>query len=175
MDKLNIVLSLITEENDYPRHQAAEAEIRARRLGLNLQVHDADRDAVEQSQQLLKVVEDGARHSDAILVEPVGTGMNQVAAAAARAGIPWIVLNREVSYLSELRKTSSVYAFSVSTDNEEVGKIQGCQFAGLLKGGGSVWYLEAPSTTTPARLRRLGMQSTKPDSLALKTLPGRLD
>ena len=31
MDKLNIVLSLITEENDYPRHQAAEAEIRARR------------------------------------------------------------------------------------------------------------------------------------------------
>jgi ABC-type sugar transport system substrate-binding protein len=144
MDKLNIVLSLITEENDYQRHQAAEAEITARRLGLNLQVHDADNDAVEQSQQLLKVIEDGVRHSDAILVEPVGAGMNQVAAAAARAGIPGIVLNREVSYLSELSRTSSVYAFSVSNDNEEVGKIQGRRFAGLLKGGGSVLYLEGP-------------------------------
>ena len=94
MDKLNVVLCLITESNDYQRHQAADAENTARRLGINLQIFYADNDAVEQSQQLLKVIQDRTRHTDAILVEPVGTGMTQVAAAAVRAGISWVVMNR---------------------------------------------------------------------------------
>ena len=157
MDKLNVVLCLITEDNDYQRHQAAEAEIAARRLGLNLQIFYAGNDAVEQSQQVLKVIQNKTRHTDAVLVEPVGTGMTQVAAAAVRTGISWVILNREVSYLAELRKSSTAYAFSVSTNNEEVGRIQGRQFAALLKKGGSVLYIEGPSSTTVARLRTMGI------------------
>ncbi|HEX4486316.1 MAG TPA: substrate-binding domain-containing protein [Terriglobales bacterium] len=172
MDKLNVVLCLITDENDYQRHQAAEAEATARRLGLNLRIFYAGNDAVEQSQQLLKVIQDGNRHTDAILVEPVGTGMPQVAAAAIRTGISWVVMNRDVTYLPDLRKNSAAFAFSVSTNNEEVGKLQGRQFGALLRGGGSVLYLEGPTTSTAARMRSLGMKSTKPDRVDVKTLKG---
>jgi ribose transport system substrate-binding protein len=172
MDKLNVVLCLITESNDYQRHQAAEAEITARRLGIHLQIFYAGNDAVEQSQQLLKVIQDRTRRTDAILVEPVGTGMTQVAAAAVRAGISWIVMNRDVEYLAELRRSQTAFAFSVSSNNEEIGKLQGRQITALMKKGGCALYLEGPSTATAARLRSLGMNSTKPDNVDIKTLKG---
>jgi ribose transport system substrate-binding protein len=172
MDKLNVALCLITEENDYQRHQAAEAEVTARRLGINLKISYAGNDAVEQSQQLLKVIQDRTRHTDAILVEPVGTGMTQVANAAVRAGISWVVMNRGVDYLAELRRSQTAFAFSVSSNNEEIGKLQGRQITALLKKGGCVLYLEGPSTATASRMRSLGMNSTKPDNVDVKALKG---
>jgi ABC-type sugar transport system substrate-binding protein len=88
MAKLNVLVSLITEDNDYQKEQAAAAEDAARLLDANLQIVYADNDAVNQSQQLARVIQRPAQRPDAILVEPVGTGMPQVAAAAA-AGIGW--------------------------------------------------------------------------------------
>jgi len=74
MAKLNVLVSLITEDNDYQKEHAAAAEDAARLLDANLQIVYADNDAVNQSQQLVRVIE----RPDAILVEPVGTGMPQV-------------------------------------------------------------------------------------------------
>src|SRR5258708_39518926 len=47
------------------------------------------------NQQLVKIIQDKTGRPDAILVEPVGTPMPQVAKAAVAAGVGWGTLNRE--------------------------------------------------------------------------------
>src|ERR1700690_3078933 len=123
--KLRIVVSLTTNDNDYQMEQSVAAEETARRLGVDIQIIYADNDAIVQSQQLLKLIQSNFdSHPDAIILEPVGTALPQVARAAAAAGIGWVVLNREVDYISELRKTYQVPIFGVSSDHLEIGRIQ---------------------------------------------------
>ncbi|MGA8067176.1 MAG: substrate-binding domain-containing protein [Terriglobales bacterium] len=172
MTKLNLVVSLITDNNDYQQEQAAAAEEAARRLNTSLQIVYAGNDAVNQTQQLLKVIQNPAQRPDAILVEPVGTGMPQVAAAATAANISWGVLNREVDYVAKLRMNSRVTVFAITTVQEEVGRIQGRQLAALLPNGGGVLYIEGPSGGEVARLRTSGMNSTKPGNVNLKVIKG---
>jgi ribose transport system substrate-binding protein len=172
MTKLNVLVSLITNDNDYQMEQAAAAEDAARRLDANIQILYAGNDAVNQTQQLLKVIQNSPHRPDAILVEPVGTAMVQVAAAAAAAGIGWGVLNREVDYVAKLRGTSQAPIFAVTTDQEEVGRIQGRQFAVFLKDGGGILYIEGPATGEVGRLRTSGMQSTKPRDVTPRVLRG---
>jgi hypothetical protein len=52
----------------------------------------------------LNAIHKNTERSDAILVESVGTGMNQMAKAAVDAGIGWGIVNRGVDYLPELRR-----------------------------------------------------------------------
>src|SRR5215472_5503854 len=133
MKRLSFVLSLTNDENDYQQEQAAAAEKTARRLGVDLKIIHANNDSLTQSQQLLQFVQDSASmRPDAIVFEPAGgTAFPQVARAAAAAGIGWVVLNHEADYVSELRRTYKVPVFTVSSDHQEIGKIQGKQFAAL--------------------------------------------
>ena len=120
MKKLKVLVALTNSDNDYQLEQAAAAEEAARRLGIEVQVIDADNDGIGQSQQLLKVIQSAASsHPDAIVFEPVGaTALPHVARAAATAGIAWVVLNRDVDYLTELRRTYPVPIFAISSDQE---------------------------------------------------------
>src|SRR6184192_2831739 len=138
MKKLNFLLSLTTTDNDYQIEQAAAAEEAARRLGADVQIVHADNDSITQSQQLLKVIQSRSdAHPDGIIFEPVGgTAMPQVARAAAAAGIAWVVLNREVEYISELRSTYKIPIFSISSDHEQIGRIQGSQISAMLPKSG---------------------------------------
>ena len=88
MKKLNFLVSLTTNDNDYQIEQAKSAEEVARRLEADLQVVHADNDAINQSQQLLKIIQSKSEaHPDGIIFEPVGgTALPQVARAAAAAG-----------------------------------------------------------------------------------------
>jgi ribose transport system substrate-binding protein len=171
MSDLNVVVALITRENDYQAEQAASAIAAADRLGAKLQVIYADNDAVNQTQQIVKVIQDPIRRPTAILVEPVGTGMVQVAKAAVAAGIGWGVLNREVEYISELRCDRRAPSFCVTTDQEEVGRIQGRQLAALVSEG-NILYVEGPSSSSVASLRTKGMRATKPSQVMVKSLKG---
>jgi ABC-type sugar transport system substrate-binding protein len=172
MEKLNIVVSLITEQNDYQLEQAASAQAAARKLGANVQVIYANNDAVQQTQQILQYIQDPAKRPDAIVVEPVGTGMPQVAKAAVSAGIGWIVINSAVDYLSQLRQHSLVPVFSVMSNHEEIGRIQGRQIAEILGEEGCVLYIEGPGVREVARVRTKGMMATKPQRVTIKTLKG---
>src|SRR5882762_7841757 len=131
MQKLNFLVSLTTNDNDYQMEQAADTEAAARRLGVDARIIYADNDAITQSQQLLKVIQSRSdSHPDAIIFEPVGgTALPQVARAAAAGGMGWVILNRDVEYISELRRTHRVPIFGVTSDHEEIGRIQGRQFA----------------------------------------------
>jgi len=171
MNCQNVVIALTTRDNDYQAEQSASAAEVASRLGVKINVIYADNNAVDQCQQLVKVIQDKAQRPDAILVEPVGTPMYQVAKAAVAAGIGWGILNREADYIPELRQNAAVPVFAVSPDQEEVGRIQGKQLAAFAPEG-NILYIEGPSTSSAANLRSKGMLSTKPSKVEMKVLKG---
>jgi ribose transport system substrate-binding protein len=171
MENLNVVIALTTRQNDYQAEQAQSAIEAANRLSIKINIIYADGDAVNQSQQLVKIIQDRNQRPSAILVEPIGTPMPQVAKAAVAAGIGWGILNREADYIPELRRAANVPVFAVSPDQEEVGKIQGKQLAAIASEG-NILYVEGPSTSSAASLRTKGMLSTKPAGVELKMLKG---
>ena len=57
MKELRFVVSLITNDNDYQREQAAAAQEAATRLGVQVQTMFADNDAINQSQQILRIIQ----------------------------------------------------------------------------------------------------------------------
>ena len=171
MNCQNVVIALTTRDNDYQAEQSASAAEVASWLGVKINVLYADNNAVDQCQQLVKVIQDKAQRPDAILVEPVGTPMYQVAKAAVAAGIGWGILNREADYIPELRRTAPVPVFAVSPDQEEVGRIQGKQLAAFAPEG-NILYIEGPSASSAANLRTKGMLSTKPSKVEMKVLKG---
>jgi ribose transport system substrate-binding protein len=175
MDKLRILVSLTTDDNDYQIEQAQSAEQAGRRLGLQLQILYADNDAITQSTQILKAVQsDENARPHAVVFEPVGgTALPQVARAAAAAGVGWAVLNREANYITELRKSSSAPFFVVTSDHVEIGRIQGRQFAALLPKGGSLLYIQGPAENSAAKERTAGMQETKPANIHCIMLRGQ--
>ncbi len=172
MDKLRILVSLTTDDNDYQIEQAQSAEQMARKLGVEIQIAYADNDAITQSTQILKAIQsDKNQRPDAIVFEPVGgTALPQVARAAASAGVGWAVLNRDANYILELRKSSSAPFFGVSSDHLEIGRIQGRQFAALLPQGGAILYIQGPAENSAAKDRALGMQETKPSNIHVTVL-----
>lgn len=172
MNQLNVVVALITSDNDYQAEQAASATEAAIRLGAKIQIIYADNDAVNQTQQLVKIIQATGSRPDAIIVEPVGTEMIQVARAAVAAGMGWAILNRESEYMAELRRVRRAPVFAVTTDQVEVGRIQARQFAALVKEG-NILYIEGPSGGGGvSALRTKGMLSNKPAGLELKMIKG---
>jgi ribose transport system substrate-binding protein len=174
MKKLSFLVSLITDDNDYQVEQATAALEAGRKLGVNIEIIYAGNDAINQSQQLLKVIQSSdTAHPDAILFEPIGgTALPHVARASISAGIGWVVLNREADYLTELRRNISIPAFSVSADHQEIGRLQGQHIAALMPEGGTAIYVQGPSTSSVSRLRTRGMEQAKPKNVKLITLKG---
>jgi ABC-type sugar transport system substrate-binding protein len=120
---------------------------------------------------LLEVIQSGATKPDAIVFEPAGsTSLPQVARAAAAAGIGWVILNREAEYVADLRRTYKVPVFAITSDHQEIGRIQGRQMGALLPRGGSVVYIQGPSGSDAAQQRTEGMQQTKPANVQVRML-----
>ncbi len=172
MKKLRFVVSLTTDDNDYQQEQATSAVEAAARLGVDVELVYAENDAVLQSQQLLKVIQASPEsRPNGIIFEPVGgTAMPQVAKAAAAAGIGWVVLNRDVEYLAELRRSFKVPIFSITSDHEEIGRIQGKQITALLPKGGSILLVQGPAESLAAKQRATGMQEAKPANVQVKAI-----
>jgi ribose transport system substrate-binding protein len=175
MKKLRILVSLTTNDNDYQIEQAKSAEEAGRRLNIELQIVYAENDAINQSTHLLRAIQAPQQHRpDGIVFEPVGgTALPQVAKAAVNANIGWAVLNREATYIADLRRESKAPIFCVSNDHLEIGRIQGRQFAALLPKGGNVLYVQGPSENSAAKERTQGMMSSKPANIQITTLKGQ--
>ncbi len=173
MKKLNFLISLITSENDYQVQQAKAAEEAAQRLGAAVQIIYAGSDPINQSQQLLSVIQSSGGHPDGIVMEPAGgTAFPHVARAAVQAGIGWAVLNREADYVPELRRTAKVPVFGVSSNHLEVGRIQGRQMCALVPRGGTAIYIQGPTTAAASKYRAVGIEQTKPASMKLVQFRG---
>lgn len=175
MQKLRILVSLTTNENDYQVEQARTAEAASKKCNAELQILYADNDAINQSTQILKAIQAAPEERpNAIVFEPVGgTALPQVARAAVNSGIGWAVLNRDANYISELRRTGKAPVFCVTSDHVEIGRIQGRQCAALLPKGGTVLYIQGPSENSAAKERTQGMQEAKPANIHLTMLKGQ--
>lgn len=173
MKKLNFLVSLITAENDYQVEQAKAAEEAAKRLGAGVQIIYAGTDPINQSQQLLSVIQASSNHPDGIILEPAGgTAFPHAARAAVQAGIGWAVLNREADYVTELRRGTRVPVFGVTSNHLEVGRLQGRQIGALVPRGGTAIYIQGPTTVAAAKYRAVGIEQTKPPNVKLVQFKG---
>ena len=172
MKKLRFLLSLTNDDNDYQIEQTSAAQQAARRLGVELEIVYARNDGIVQSQQLLTSIQStSAPRPDAILFEPAGsTAHPQIARAAAAAGIGVVLLNRDADYIVELRRLSDVPAFAITSNHEEIGRIQGQQLSTLLPAGGIVLCIQGPAESPAAKQRYTGLLETKPDGVQLRVL-----
>jgi ABC-type sugar transport system substrate-binding protein len=172
MTELSVLVSLSTDASDFQREQAKSAKDAAARLDMAAEIIYADDDALTQSEQLLKIIQgDAGPRPQAIVIQPCGqTALPHVARAAAAAGMGWVVLNWAVDYVADLRQQYSVPAFIVSSDQREIGRIQGQQVAALLPQGGSVLYVTGPGNSPSTRLRSEGLQETKPANIQVRSL-----
>ena len=175
MKHLRFVVSLTTTENDFQMEQSRAAEDMARKLGVDLQMLYADNDTITQSQQLLNIIQSRSdSHPDGILFEPVGgTALPQVAKAAVSGGIAWVVMNREIDYIADLRKSFRVPIFTLAVNHEEVGRIQAKQVNALLPKGGTILYLEGPAENYAAKQRTVGFYEAKPPGIQVKSIRGQ--
>ena len=171
MKRLRIVVSL-PNDNAYQHEQKVVAKSTGQRMGLDLQVVQADDDSKTQSHQILNIIESSTEsRPNAFLVEPVSaTGLRRVAEGAVSGGIAWVVSNSEVDYMRQLRKSPRVPVFTVTQGQREIGQLQGKQLAALLPEGGSVLYVEGPSMSSVAEQRREGMESAKPRNVRITTI-----
>ena len=175
MKQLKFLISLITSDNDFQQEQARAAEETARRMNVDIDIVYADSDAITQSQQLLRVIQlHPELRPDGIVFEAVsGTGLPHVARAAGAAGIGCVVLNCNVNYIAELRNNYSAPLCAITSDHEEIGRIQGRQLDALLPEGGSVLYIQGPSNSLPAQQRTIGMSETKPANVDMRMIRGQ--
>jgi ribose transport system substrate-binding protein len=156
-----IALLLLSEDQEFQRMQAADAERAATAAGLDLELYYAKNNTMVQVEQLYRLTHarEGARPVAIVIASVDGEGLPRVARDAAKAGIGWIVLNREVGYIESLRAEYPALPFAtVTTDQLAIGRIQGRQFRQLLPGGGGMLYIQGPSDTSAARQRLQGMQ-----------------
>ena len=173
MAQRNIFLSLTNNEDDYQLALAESASTAARAHGFHLEIQFSENDAVLQVQQILAALISKECHYDAIISEPVGTGMEQAARLAVKNGVAWGILNHYTEYVSALRRSDSkAVIFEVTNDHYEIGRIQGKQAAALMPQGGLALYLEGPATGGAARQRTEGMMAAKPRNVEMKTLKG---
>ena len=172
-----VVASFLSRDQEFQVLQAEDARSACARQGLELQALFADNNAIEQIQQLFPLIYlPQAERPAAIVVETVtGEGLERVARKATEAGIGWVLLNRRVAYIGELReKFATLPIASVGTDQREVGRLQGRQFRALLPSGGSVLYVQGPPDTSVAQERLAGMQESVADAgLDVKVLSGQ--
>ena len=174
MKKLKLLVSLVNAENEYQLEQARGATDAAAKFGADVKVVYADGDAILQGQQLLDAIQSPPNsRPDAIVCHPAGTGLTQVAQAAAAAGIGWAIVNREVDYLGTLRASTKAPVFCVTVDQREVGHIQARQMAALLPKGGLVLYIQGTSGNFSADERTHGMQTMKPANAEVRMIRGR--
>jgi ABC-type sugar transport system substrate-binding protein len=171
-----VVLGLLDEGQEFQRMQADDARSAAEEGWLDVEVLYAENNAVLQIQQLYQVVHAPTdRRPSVVIVETVaGEGLERLARTAVRMGIGWILLNRRVDYLEELRHQQPKLPIGMmGADNMEIGRIQGRQFQALVPDGGLVLYIRGPADTSAARDRLAGAEEVCGRQIDLKVLDGQ--
>jgi ribose transport system substrate-binding protein len=156
-----IVVSLLTKDQEFQLLQAADAQAAVARAGFEIETLFANNNAALQMERLYHFVHaPEASRPAAIVVQTVaGDGVPRVARDAAKGGIGWVLLSRDVSYIDDLRAEYPELPIAiVTTDQLNIGRIQGRQFRSLLPGGGNILYLQGPADTSAGRQRLQGMQ-----------------
>jgi ABC-type sugar transport system substrate-binding protein len=159
MKDRTIGLFLLTRENDYQRLQETEAVATAHRLHVPLEVFFCESDAQVQAQQIYAFVH-AHEAGSIVVVEPLSEGpLDAVSRHAVLEGMGWILLHSAASYMEELRISfPRLLLVSVTADQKDIGRLQGKQFETLLRGKGTMLYVEGPARSAAAAGRFAGMR-----------------
>jgi ABC-type sugar transport system substrate-binding protein len=156
-----VLLSLLTDQEEYQRMQAEAAHSAATREGVDLEILYAQKNPVLQIQQIFRAVSrpEGTRPAVIVVHSVAVTGVEGAARAAVQAGIGWVLLSEKTPYLEALRREfPGPLVGCVYVDNEEVGRIQGRVAKALLPGGGPVVCVEGPPMSGASQHRRKGLE-----------------
>lgn len=171
-----VIVSLLDERQDYSRLQAEEARAAAeRRSSLSAEVTFAENNALVQIHQLFSHIHaPDARPAAIIVHSATGEGLERVARNAVNAGIGWIILNRRVGYVDDLRSARTDLPIArASLDQQEIGQIQGRQVRKLVPEPGLLIYVSGPLDTSAAQDRLEGTkQELGDDGFEWKVLNG---
>ncbi len=159
---IHIRLFLRALDDEYQHLQREECLRVAHRCGFVVTEASGKNNADFQRRQIEESLhEHDPTRPTVFLVHPVDEeSLRDTARMAARAGVNWVSLNRDVQYLDELRLDfPELLLFSVSPDQRQVGRIHGRQLQVLLPAGGDVFYIQGPPGTSSGRLRLEGTQA----------------
>ncbi|MGA2450876.1 MAG: sugar ABC transporter substrate-binding protein [Polyangiaceae bacterium] len=160
---VRIAIFLMTSNNDYQTLEKEGCRSAARKHQFSVRELSAHNDIDRQLAQIREcLAEPEAIRPRALIVFPVIESLlRPVAEEAARLGVAFVLLNRSCAFMEELRlRHPTVPIVSVMPDQQDIGRIQGRQFARLLPNGGELLYIQGTFLTSAARLRLAGVRET---------------
>ena len=161
MSNPKIVMALLSKEQEFQLLQSTDATSAARRHGFDLDVVFAKNNSTLQAEQIYHFIHapEAARPVAIVAQTVAGDGLPKVARDAVKAGIGWVLLNRDVSYIDALRTEHPRLPIAIVTsDQRGIGRIQGTQFRKALPHGGHVLYVQGPADTSAASERLQGVR-----------------
>jgi len=159
MKDRTIGLFLLARQNEYQRLQEAAASAMAHHLKTPLDVHFSESDAFVQTEQIYAFIHAHPPGSVLVVESVVDESLEPVARHAALAGMGWYLLHRVVTYMDHLRREFPALPIgTVTSDQKEIGRIQGKHFEALLSGKGTVLYVQGPAGSSIAADRLAGMR-----------------
>jgi ABC-type sugar transport system substrate-binding protein len=159
MKDRTIGVFLLARQNEYQRLQEASAAAMAHLLKTPLDVHFSESDPYIQTDQIHAFVHAHPPGSVLVVESVVDETLEPVARHAARAGMGWYLLHRIVAYMARLRgEFPALPIGTVTSDQKEIGRIQGKHFEALLSGKGRVLYVQGPAGSSIAADRLAGMK-----------------
>ncbi len=124
-----------------------------------LDVHFSESDAYVQTKQIYAFIHENPPGSVLVVESVVDETLEPVARHAALAGMGWYLLHRIVAYMDHLRREFPLLPIgAVTSDQKEIGRIQGKHFEALLPGKGTVLYVQGPAGSSIAADRLAGMR-----------------
>src|SRR5258706_7734955 len=159
MKSRTIGLFLLARQNEYQRLQEASAMAMAHHLKTPLDVHFSESNEYVQTKQIYDFIHAHPAGSVLVVESVVDEALEPVARHAARAGMGWYLLHRIVGYMDQLRREFPMLPIgAVTSDQKEIGRLQGKHFVALLAGKGKVLYVQGPAGSSIAADRLAGMR-----------------
>ena len=156
-----VLVSLLSDHQEYQRLQASEGRAAAARGGLDSRVVFSESDPTRQIQQISEAAgaPEGSRPV-AVVAETAGSvGFERVARSVLQAGIGWVLISDNPRYLDSLRREfPDRLVASACINNEETGRLLGTMALTLLPTGGKVLCVEGPTATAATLQRRRGLE-----------------
>lgn len=156
-----VLVSLLTDHQEYQRLQASEARAVAARGGLDARVVFSENDPTRQIQQISEAATapEGSRPV-AVVAETAGSvGFERVARSVLQAGVGWVLVSDNPRYLDTLRREfPDRLVASACINNEEIGRLLAKTALALLPAGGKVLCVEGPTATAATLQRRRGLE-----------------
>ncbi len=156
-----VLVSLLSDHQEYQRLQASEAKAVGARGGLEVRVVASDSDPTRQIQQISEAIgsPEGTRPAGVVAETAGSVGFERVARSVLQAGAAWVLVSDNPRYLDTLRREFPDRLIgSACINNPEMGRLLGQMALTLLPAGGKVLCVEGPTATAATLQRRRGLE-----------------